>query len=105
MPTRRVFTYAEARELLPAVVERTRRAVAEMTELGGEEDDDSDEDGAERVLLAWAGDLQAMGLEVKGRWLVDFDSGDGFWCWKWPEEDLLFFHSYEDGFKGRVRIQ
>lgn len=105
MSTRRVFTYAEARELLPAVVERTRRAVAEMTELGLEEDDGDDEDGAERVLLAWAGDLQGMGLEVKGRWLVDFDSGDGFWCWKWPEEDLLFFHSYEDGFKGRVRIQ
>ncbi|MBW1688606.1 MAG: DUF2203 family protein, partial [Deltaproteobacteria bacterium] len=25
--------------------------------------------------------------------------------WKWPDDDLAWYHGYEDGFKGRVRIQ
>jgi hypothetical protein len=36
---------------------------------------------------------------------VDFDTGSGFYCWRWPEERLEFFHGYEEGFDGRVRIQ
>ena len=28
-----------------------------------------------------------------------------YYCWKWPEEELAYFHGYEEGFGGRVRIQ
>ena len=35
---------------------------------------------------------------------VDWDSGDGYYCWRYPEASLSFYHSYEDGFKGRVPI-
>ena len=46
-------------------------------------------------------------VENIGRTLlhVDFDSGAGYWCWRWPEESLDYFHDYETGFAGRVRIQ
>jgi hypothetical protein len=46
-----------------------------------------------------------MGIEVKGLWLIDFDNGSGYYCWRYPEESLQFYHSYEDGFRGRMRIQ
>jgi len=36
---------------------------------------------------------------------VDFDSGAGYYCWKWPEESLSFFHGYQEGFAGRIRLQ
>jgi hypothetical protein len=53
----------------------------------------------------WARAMEALGLDVKGLWLVDFDSGSGYYCWRWPETELAYFHGYEEGFAGRVRIQ
>ncbi|HSN87769.1 MAG TPA: DUF2203 family protein, partial [Thermoanaerobaculia bacterium] len=53
---------------------------------------------------AWAGEMAAMGCEVKGLWLVDWDSGDGYYCWRFPEESIGFFHTYDDGFAGRIPI-
>jgi hypothetical protein len=49
--------------------------------------------------------MEALGVEVKGPWLVDFDNGEGYYCWRWPEEELCWFHGYEDGVAGRIRIQ
>jgi hypothetical protein len=49
--------------------------------------------------------VRARGVEVKGLWLIDFDNGSGYYCWRHPEPGLHFFHSYEDGFSGRVPIQ
>src|SRR5207245_11500308 len=58
----------------------------------------------EALVTRWAQDVMALGLEVKGLWLVDFDSGSGYYCWQYPEEGLQFFHTYEEGFRGRTRI-
>ena len=60
---------------------------------------------ADAIVKAWADDLLARGLEIKGLWLVDFDNGSGYYCWRYPEERLDFYHSYEEGFGGRMRIQ
>lgn len=107
---KKVFTYAEAQALLPEVrtiteeaestVEQIRTA---MIEQGASEERVREQ--VDRVVSAWARALLARGLEVKGLWLVDFDSGSGYYCWRHPEPSLQFFHSYEDGFRGRVRIQ
>lgn len=109
---RRVFTFEEARRLLPQVKERTRLA---LQSLGAVDTGDDTADGealrqrmekaAAGILEVWARDIEALGIEVKGPWLVDFDSGGGYYCWKWPEESLEFFHGYEEGFGGRVRLQ
>lgn len=101
---KRTFTFDEARKLLPAVRERTRRAIAKVDTLGSE---GALPDGPEArgVFVSWAREMEELGIEVKGPWLVDFDSGDGYWCWRWPEEALDYYHGYEDGFAGRVRIQ
>jgi hypothetical protein len=37
-------------------------------------------------------------------WLVDWDSGDGYYCWRFPEQAIGFFHTYEEGFGGRLPI-
>ena len=65
------------------------------------------------VILGWVegnaafleGVISRLGIEVKGLWLIDFDSGAGYYCWRHPETGLHFFHSYEDGFRGRMPIQ
>ena len=33
------------------------------------------------------------------------DNGRGYYCWCWPEEQLEYFHGYDEGYAGRVRIQ
>src|SRR5438045_3726832 len=43
-------------------------------------------------------------IEVKGLWLVDFDSGAGYYCWHYPEPALEYFHGYDEGFPGRVKL-
>jgi hypothetical protein len=110
--TRRCWTLEGARALLPDVRERTAAAVAAVDALlerseGGQAVQSEAQLEAEvaRVTSDWARSMEAFGLEVKGVWLVDFDNGSGYYCWRWPEAELGFFHGYEDGFSGRVRIQ
>lgn len=99
-PPRRIFTLGEARELLPRVKELTADAVDRYERLPGELEDERRE-----LVEEWAGELEALGLEIKGLWLVDFDSGAGYYCWKFPEPALDHFHGYEEGFSGRLALQ
>ena len=97
---KKMFTYEEAAALLPAVQELTRVAVEALDTLpeGATEDH-------EQLVTRWAETVMAMGIEVKGLWLIDFDNGSGYYCWHYPEESLQFFHGYEEGFGGRVPLQ
>ena len=62
------------------------------------------EEATKSIIEAWAREIASIRCEVKGLWLVDWDSGDGYYCWRYPEASLSFYHSYEDGFQGRVPI-
>ena len=96
---RRTFTLDEARLLLPRVQELTAEAVARYGQLPGARNEER-----ETIVRAWAEEIQSMGIEVKGIWLVDFDSGAGYYCWKYPEPALNHFHGYEEGFAGRLPL-
>ncbi len=108
---RRTFTFEEAKSLLPRIRQLTREAVEEMNAVAVPADADARtarqeaERAAAEILGRWARKVEALGIEVKGPWLIDFDSGAGYYCWRWPEESLQFFHGYEEGFAGRVSIQ
>ena len=99
---KRIFTLIEAREMLPRVRELTSDAFSRYSELG--EDADA-EDDREEIVRGWIERLSALGVEIKGLWLVDFDSGAGYYCWKYPEASLDYFHGYEEGFAGRLPLQ
>ena len=99
---KKIFTLGEAREMLPRVRELTSDAFSRYSELG--EDADAEDDRQE-VVRGWIEQLSALGVEIKGLWLVDFDSGAGYYCWKYPEPSLDFFHGYEEGFAGRLPLQ
>lgn len=102
----RIFTYAEAVKLMPMVrrlTEQAYRRVESLASSGGREDEIRAQSDA--VVGEWARALVQLGLEVKGLWLVDFDNGSGYYCWRYPEPGLDWFHTYEEGFAGRIRIQ
>lgn len=83
------------------ITEEAYRRVEALTSSG------PPKEGAEvdRIVEDWARDLLARGIEVKGLWLADFDNGSGYYCWRYPEDALQYYHSYADGFQGRLRIQ
>lgn len=109
-PEPRVFTYAEAVELLPQVrliTEAAFEKVRHLTEAAenGTSSEDDAQQLADNVVSRWAHELMELGVAIKGLWLADFDNGSGYYCWKYPESGLRFFHTYEGGFKGRMPIQ
>jgi hypothetical protein len=52
----------------------------------------------------WQSKVEKLGGDPKGLWLVDFDCGIGYFCWKFPEEKLNHFHGYTEGFKSRLPV-
>jgi hypothetical protein len=109
---RRIFTYDEALTTFPLVRDLTAAAVRQIealtSQLAGREDLEARredlEEAQERIVRAWAREVAAIGCEVKGVWLVDWDSGDGYYCWRFPEPAISHFHTYEEGFAGRIPL-
>ena len=112
--SRKTFTYEEALELMPQVQTITVGAVRELEAIIGRDFtwDDMDELAIpqervidyERLVAEWASAIGELGIEVKGLWLIDFDSGSGYYCWRYPEAALGHFHGYDEGFAGRVEL-
>jgi hypothetical protein len=108
-----IFSLDQARALLPQVKLLTADAVLRAEALSAELQRLSEADPAHAPLAAalrdiidgWVSAIQALGLEAKGLWLVDFDNGEGYYCWKYPEPSVSHYHGYDDGFAGRIPIQ
>ena len=99
---KKIFKLEEARALLPKVRELTADAVSRYARLG---EGGETEEERQKIVGQWAATIASLGVEIKGLWLVDFDSGAGYYCWKYPEESLDHFHGYEEGFSGRLPLQ
>ena len=108
----RTFSSEEALDTFPTVRDLTEIAVRQIEALVNriqsrdemESRKEELEEATKSIIEAWTEELTTLGCEVKGLWLVDWDSGDGYYCWRYPEASISFYHSYEDGFKGRVPI-
>lgn len=98
-PEKRVFTLDQARALLPRVKDLTNDAVVRYGQLPGDLEEER-----ESVVREWMREVRSLGVEIKGLWLVDFDSGAGYYCWKYPEPALNHFHGYDEGFGGRLPL-
>jgi len=105
---KKIFSYEEALALIPHVRQLTTDAVDEIESLpqSDDEEPESPERSADyrRIVSSWADSILSLGIEVKGLWLIDFDNGSGYYCWKHPESSLQYFHGYDEGFTGRVKL-
>lgn len=109
----RVFTLAEAQEVFPIVwritraahdeLEPYRRALETMAPMSPQLK--LVERNYEAVVRRWVGKMERLGLIVKGLWLVDFDTGDGYLCWKFPELRIAHYHAYGEGYAERRRLR
>jgi len=106
------FTLQEAKGLLPVIKRITNETVGQIESLKARIDE-FDPDPVQRpyyerklgqIVERWSQKILKLGCEPKGLWLVDFDNGEGYYCWHFPEEDVAFYHSYDGGFTGRTPI-
>ncbi|MBS1269065.1 MAG: hypothetical protein MAG794_00007 [Gammaproteobacteria bacterium] len=105
----RMFTLAEAQALLPLIQNITEQAAEELAPVKKRLDNmlatDPRTPGVqseyEDVIKLWVSKLERLGVVVTGLWLVDFDTGDGYLCWKYPELRIAHYHGYDEGYAGR----
>ncbi|MGK2942603.1 MAG: DUF2203 domain-containing protein [Immundisolibacter sp.] len=105
----RVFSLTEAQALFPLVRSITQRAAESLVPVQrqlkvlprGSQELANAEQRYQAAVNAWLNKIRRLGLVVKGLWLVDFDTGDGYLCWKYPELTLGHYHGYDEGFSGR----
>lgn len=106
------FSLKEAQTILPIINNITKKAVDNFLVLEEKlQHFHSDpkkwkaiEEEIAEVLNGWSQKVIRLGCVPKGIWLVDFDNGKGYYCWRYGDERILYFHGYKDGFAGRVAI-
>lgn len=109
----RVFTLAEAKSLLPVVQRITISAFEELepvkkrieNTLATDPRLKSIEQSYEDIVRRWVKKMERLGLVVHGLWMVDFDTGDGYISWQYPEIRLAWFHEYTSGVAGRLPLE
>ncbi|HPM41500.1 MAG TPA: DUF2203 family protein [bacterium] len=101
--SRRTFTREDAERLLPVVRRITESAAARARSLNDELSFVPREEALHERLKGeidltvrrWAIKVSQLGCAPRGVWLVDFDSGNGWFSWRLGDEDLSHFHPCE----------
>ena len=93
-PLVRVIT-AQAYDELAPVLDAMRASVENRAALTRYEGD------YEAIVQRWINKMERLGVVVSGLWLIDFDTGDGYVCWRYPETALGFYHGHDQGFGQR----
>lgn len=108
---KRYFSKAQARALLPVIRRITREAADRVCHLSARLNHGQTfnkveiEREVQETFLNWQSKVARLGGQPKGMWLVDFDHGQGCYCWVFPETDIEFEHGYDEGYRGRVRVE
>ena len=110
---KRILSLKESRDLLPVVRRVTEDSQIKVQLLVKKLESVAETDTEKKKTIEkeindlveqWQSKIEKLGGEPKGLWLVDFDCGVGYFCWKFPEDDLSHFHGYTEGFKSRTPI-
>lgn len=110
---KRSFSLAQAQDILPVVYRVTDSAQKEVKHLmnrmeaiknvSGQRASEVESEINE-IVERWRSKMQRLGASPKGLWLADFDNGTGYYCWKFPETEISFWHGYNDGYSGRMPV-
>ncbi|MFN8846620.1 MAG: DUF2203 domain-containing protein [Bdellovibrionales bacterium] len=110
----KTFSLDQAQELLPLVYSITEKAHSQVRFLTSQADALKNvpqiqlqkiENEVQSLIDGWQKKMIRLGVHPKGYWLVDFDNGNGYFCWKFPEKEIKYSHGYQEGFSGRKAIQ
>ncbi len=109
----KLFVLAEASELLPVVRKITENAYEHLTRL---------DERLERMLFCdprriaiaseyetivrkWVASITRLGVIPNGLWRIDFDTGEGYLSWRFPELKIGYFRDYDSEFDDRMPVK
>ena len=109
----KLYVLSEASELLPVVRKITESAYERLSEL-----DERLElmllcdprrtgivDEYEKIIRKWIASITRLGAIPNGLWWVDFDTGEGYLCWRFPELKIGYFRDYDCEFDDRIPVK
>ena len=108
----RQFSLSEAKQVLPILRKITQASAQELSPCQGQMSNlldcdprqESLREDFEQIVRKWISQVQRLGLRVSGLWEVEFDTGDGYFCWRHPELRLAYFRYYAESFSRRRPI-
>ncbi len=113
--SKKVFSLDRAQHLLPLIVkiteeaEKEKRALLVRLEIAQLQQNMILQRQIERemdqAVDRWFMKVEKLGGTPKGLWFVDFDNGAGYYCWRYPEPRIMYYHGYDDGFAARLLIR
>ncbi len=110
-PKKKIFSISEAEGLFLIIYSMTRKASGQVQELVDQLDGIDPKNEARvmileekinKIIQSWQTKVEKLGLRPQGLWVVDIDSGNGYYCWKYPERKINHWHGYSEGFSNRV---
>lgn len=92
----KVFTIDLANHILPSIINITEKTSVKVKQLVSKMESNraniKEIEGLINVEVEiWQRKMRALGVDPKGLWTVDFDSGNGLLCWKYPERSVNHF--------------
>lgn len=108
----RLFNLVEALELLPLVrslTESHREMLQPIQQrlnrmLSNDPRRMNVEHEFEYVVSRWKAKIELLGPIVYGLWVVEFDVGEGYLSWRYPEIGINFFRPNGEQFANRQRL-
>ena len=102
----KVFTLDEARTMLPWLMEATREAEQKVNAVRKNKTQSPEaREALRQIIQHWAETVFKLGALPKQPFTVDFDNGQDYFCWEYPEKNIIYRHGYHDGYMGRHRIE
>lgn len=111
-PTK-VFSLAEANQLVPAMVDLTANVVRQLEEIRQQYHIEPEKEShsmpeealreVELLLRSWSEQVTDLGASPKGYFTVDFQSVDPemLYCWSYGEDKIAFTHKVWENFAHR----
>jgi hypothetical protein len=62
-------------------------------------------DEYEKIVRKWIASITRLGAIPNGLWRVDFDTGEGYLCWRFPELKIGYFRDYDCEFDDRKSVK
>lgn len=110
--TDKLFSLKEAKQLLPLVVSITERHKHDLSPIQDRLDKMLSNDPRrasletkfEQVVSKWKQKIEQLGLNVAGLWMVEFDVGEGYLNWRYPEIGIHHFRDKQSALTDRKRL-
>ena len=109
----KLYVLAEVSELLPVVRKITENAYERLSRLDERlelmllcDPRRNDIVGEyEKIIRKWVSNITRLGAIPNGLWWVDFDTGEGYLCWRYPELKIGYFRGYDSKFDDRMAVK